>query len=142
MDSSKTQKAFKFSVPLKVRMNDVNYGKHVGYQTYFSFFQEARIAYLSQFGFSELDISGYGMIIAEANCTYKNQLYYGDDITVECDISVLKSKKFTMDYRILKGDKICAIGYTINLCFDYGSKKVAKLPLEFVTAVTAFEGMA
>jgi YbgC/YbaW family acyl-CoA thioester hydrolase len=140
MDSSKTQKTFKLSVPLKVRMDDVNYGKHVGHQTYFSFFQEARIAYLAQFGFSELDISGYGMIIAEANCTYKNQLYYGDDITVGCGISVLGPKMFAMDYRISKGDQICALGYTKSLCFDYGSKKVTKLPLEFATAVKAFEG--
>ena len=49
---------------------------------------------------------------------------------------------FTMDYRILKGDQVCALGYTTNLCFDYGSKKVVKLPLEFVTAVKTFEGTA
>ena len=51
---------FKFSMPLKVRIGDINYGNHVGHETFFSYFQEARIAYLSRFGFSEIDIGGCG----------------------------------------------------------------------------------
>ena len=101
-----------FSMPLRVRVSDLNYGNHVGYQNFFSFFQEARIAYLKQVGFSELDLGDCGIIVAEANCKYKRELYLNDAITVTCAVTKLKSRLFTMDYVILKDDANCAQGYT------------------------------
>lgn len=133
---------FKFSIPLNIRITDVNYGNHVGYQNFLSFFQEARIAYLDQFGFSELNISGSGMIISEVNCKYKKELFFGDDIIVGCRISKLRPKVFIMNYQISKADEICASGVTTNMCFDYDIKKVVKLPPEFVTAIKEYEGLA
>jgi YbgC/YbaW family acyl-CoA thioester hydrolase len=132
-------KDFRFSIPLKVHIGDVNYGGHVGYQIYLTYFQEARIAYLKKFGCSELDIHGYGMIISEANCKYKRELFYEDEIHVKCGIGQLKSKAFIMEYRIEKGGDVCAIGSTTNLCYDYQKKKVVNLPLEFVEAIREYE---
>ncbi|MBU3948388.1 MAG: acyl-CoA thioesterase [Proteobacteria bacterium] len=132
---------FKFSISLKVRIDDVNYGNHVGYQIYFLYFQQARIAYLAQFGYSELNINGYGMIISEANCKYKQELFFGDDIIIECRVSELKSKMFIMDYRISKANKVCASGYTTNMCFDYNKKKVVSLSQEFIDKIKEFEGV-
>jgi acyl-CoA thioester hydrolase len=134
-------KAFRFSIPLKVRVNDMNYGNHVGHQVYFSFFQESRVAYLNQFGFSELDIEGLGMIMAEAGCRYKQQLLLGDSIEVACAVVELTTKRFTMAYRINRGDTVCAEGSSINICYDYAAQKVARLPEAFVRRIKAFEGL-
>lgn len=132
---------FKFSIPLTVRVNDLNYGNHVGHQEFFSYFQESRVAYLSQFGYSELDIDGYGMIMAEAGCKYKKALFLNDTIRVACGVTELKSKRFTMAYQIDRADGICAEGFTINICYDYQSKKVVRLPEKFIRQVKAFEGL-
>lgn len=132
---------FHFTIPLKVRVSDLNYGAHVGYQNYFSYFQEARIAYLDQFTFSELDIGGCGMIVAEATCKYKQALYLNDDITVACAISDLKSKMFVMDYQIWIDKALCAEGLTKNLGYDYNTQSVCRLPDRFVQAVKAFENL-
>ncbi len=134
-------KDFKFSTLVTVRIGDINYGNHAGHQNYFLYFQESRIAYLKQFGYSELDINGYGMIIVEAHCKYKQELYLGDKITVKCRVSELKSKVFIMEYQIEKIDTLCAVGSTINLCFDYRKKKAVHLPQEFVTSIKKFEAM-
>ena len=91
---------FKFSIPLTVRVNDLNYGNHVSHQNFFSYFQESRVAYLHQFGYSELDIGGYGIIMAEAGCKYKQALFLNDAIQVACGVTELKSKRFTMAYQI------------------------------------------
>lgn len=128
-----------FSISLTVRVNDLNYANHVAHQNYFSFFQEARIAYLAQLGFSELDIDGYGMILTEATCKYKQQLWMNDTIQVGCRVSALAKKHFIMDYQILKMDSLCAEGRTVNLCYDYSSKKIVDLPQSFVRAVERFE---
>jgi acyl-CoA thioester hydrolase len=130
---------YNFSIPLTVRASDLNYGGHVGYQIFFSYFQEARIAYLGQFGFSELDIDGYGMMVVEANCKYKQELYLNDAITVACGVQELKSKLFVMAYRISTPNCLCAEGYTKNLCYDYQAKAVSRFPDVFVKAIKGFE---
>ena len=132
---------FKFSIPLTVRVNDLNYGNHVSHQNFFSYFQESRVAYLHQFGYSELDIGGYGIIMAEAGCKYKQALFLNDAIQVACGVTELKSKRFTMVYQIERGGMVCAEGVTANICYDYQTKKVLRLPEEFIQKVKAFEGL-
>ena len=50
-------------------------------------------------------------------------------------------KVFIMEYQIEKGDDICAMGSTTNLCYDYQKKKVVKWPLEFVKTIKDYEGL-
>ena len=130
---------FRFSISLTVRVNDLNYGNHVGYQNFFAYFQEARIAYLEQFGYSEMDIEGHGMIVGEANCKYKQELFLNDRIDIACRIKEIKSKMFIMQYLITKNDSPCAEGFTKNLCYDYQDKKVVRLPEAFAEKITSFE---
>ncbi len=130
---------YKFSISMTVRTTDLNYGNHVGYQTYFSYFQEARSAYLGQFGYTELDIEGYGMIIGEANCRYKRELFLNDSIRIACCITEIKSKRFVMQYEISNKEEVCAEGFTKNLCYDYQVKEVVQWPDAFVSKIQAFE---
>ena len=132
-------KSYRFSIPMTVRITDLNYANHVGYQNFFSFFQEARIAYLKQFSYSEMDIEGYGMIVGEANCKYKRELYLSDAFQVSCAITELRSKLFVMGYQISKTDTVCAVGFTNNLCYDYQAERVVRLPEPFIYAVTRHE---
>jgi acyl-CoA thioester hydrolase len=132
--------AYNFYRALTVRVNDLNYGNHVGHQNFFAFFQEARVAYLNQFGYSELDLGGCGMILAEAGCKYKQALLLNDKVRVACAVVEFKSKRFTMAYQIERDQIVCAEGFTINLGFDYQSNKVVRLPEEFIRRITAFEG--
>ena len=130
---------FAFHTEIPIRISDINYGNHVGHQNFLLFVQEARIAYLRQLGFSELDIGGYGMIMADVACRYRQELFLGDLIDVGCRVTEIKSKAFTMEYRIEKEGKACATGATTGLCFDYAAKKVVPLPEAFTAAVRAFE---
>ena len=130
----------RFSIQLKVRIDDLNFAQHVAHQNYFVFFQEARIAYLGRFGFSELDICGCAMLIAEARCRYRRELFFGDRLSVACRVAQLNPKSFVMDYTIDRGGVLCAEGATTNLVVDPRRKRVVPLPDGFVAAVRAFEG--
>ena len=99
------------------------------------------MAYLRQFNWTELDIDGFGMIMTEANCKYKRQLFYGDRIQVACNISELKPKQFNMLYEIKKSGIVCAEGFTANHIFDYKVTKIVNLPENFVRTVAEFEGL-
>lgn len=134
-------KDFNFNIPLTVRINDLNYGAHVGHQHFLSYFQEARMAYLKQWGYTELDIEGTGMVVGEVGCRYKQQLFYDDVIEVGCRAEDLKSKRFTMRYRIERAGKLCAEGFSLNFCFDYQAQKVAPLPQALTQVLKTFEGI-
>lgn len=130
---------FKFSIPLAVRVNDINYANHVGNHLYYAYFQESRSAYLNQFGYNELNIAGFGIILSESHCKYKQQLLLNDKIIVACCISELKTRCFTMQYQIKKNNTLCAEGLTINHCIDKQSLKIVRLPQAFIHAVEEFE---
>jgi len=111
----------------------------VGHQVYWVYFQEARIAYLRQFGFSEGDIGGCRMLITSAECRYKQELFLGDEIRVGCRVDQLKAKMFIMDYHITRAGNICAQGTTAQVCKGRGENKLVRLPAAFTAAVKAFE---
>ncbi|MBW1616366.1 MAG: acyl-CoA thioesterase [Deltaproteobacteria bacterium] len=134
-------KEFKFSIAATVRINDINYGNHVGYQNHFLFFQEVRIAYLKQFGYTELDIEGFGLMASSAECRYKLQMYHGDILEVKCAVTKLANMYFIMEYSIEKDGEICAEGSTKNLCYDYSKDEFVGLPDAFVKNVKKFEGV-
>jgi acyl-CoA thioester hydrolase len=126
---------------MTVRAGDLNYANHVSHHNYLLYFQEARIGYLAQFGCTELDIKGYGMIISEARCRYKRELFLGDPIQVYCRVVELKLGRFTMHYQIQRRGTLCAEGETNNICYDYKSKRLAGLPQEFITDISRFESL-
>ena len=73
---------FKFTIPYKVRVVDVNYGGHVANSAVLNFFQDARIAYLQNLGgYSELDIGGQcGIILPEARVRYLAEMFLNDEL--------------------------------------------------------------
>ena len=130
---------FRFSIPMTVRVSDLNYGNHVGYERYLTFFQEARMGYLARLGCSELDLYGAGIIVSEVNCKYKRELNLGDEIEVGARISSIKPKLFKMEYEIWMDQECCAEGNTLSFCFDYQEKKVARFDKRFIEQVKALE---
>ncbi|MDD2899136.1 MAG: thioesterase family protein [Desulfuromonadaceae bacterium] len=130
---------YHFFIPYTVRVADVNYGGHVSNAAVLSFFQDARIAYLKQFGYSELDIGGCGIILPEAHVCYLAEMFLGDELRIGVRISELRNSAFVMGYRIERGDTVTAQGTTNLVAFDYQLRKPRRLPDPFREAVTLFE---
>ena len=59
------------TIKLKVRIGDINYGNHVGNDAFVLLIHEARIQWLQQNGFSEIDAGGAGLIMADLEIEYK-----------------------------------------------------------------------
>ena len=49
---------FSFTTSIPIRITDVNYGGHVGNDTILSLIHEARMQFLKQLGYSELEFAG------------------------------------------------------------------------------------
>jgi acyl-CoA thioesterase FadM len=53
---------YTFSTELTIRITDLNYGGHVGNDSFLSLIQEARQQYLKKLGYGELDFEGSALI--------------------------------------------------------------------------------
>jgi len=53
---------FSFRTEITVRITDLNYGGHLGNADTLVLIHEARVRFLKSYGYSEIDIEGYGTI--------------------------------------------------------------------------------
>jgi len=129
---------FTFTTTIPIRVTDVNYGGHVGNDTILSLIQEARMQYLKQLGYSELEFAGVGLIMADAGIEFKNELFYDDVLTISIACTDFRKVSFDMYYKLEKvfradtGNKkiLVAAARTEMVCFDYSNKKIIAIPEE------------
>lgn len=119
-----------FSTKLKVRITDLNYGGHLGNDSVLSLVHEARVRFLKNFGYSELDLGGVGIIMADATIQFKAEAFYGDELVFEIAVDNFSRVAFDIFYRVSCADKIIAIAKTGIVCYNYNLKKVTALPDE------------
>lgn len=121
-------------VPVKVRIGDINYGNHVGNDAFVSIIHEARLQWLQQNNFTELDIAGTGLIMSDLAFEFKNEGFYGEEISIRLSAGELTSVSFELYYEliVIRNDVeiLLANAKTGMVCFDYTNKKIAKMPME------------
>jgi acyl-CoA thioester hydrolase len=72
-----------FRTEIPIRVSDINYGGHLGNDAVLSIVHEARIQFLRNLGYSELDIEGTGIMMIDAMIVYSSEGFYGDVLMVE-----------------------------------------------------------
>lgn len=121
---------FSFSTNLQIRVTDLNYGGHVGNDTVLSILQEARQQFLQSRGYAELQVEGYGLIMADAMVEYKKEMNHLDQIKIEIVATDFDKMGFDLYYRVMiqkNGEDILAVrAKTGMMLFDYQvGKKVS-----------------
>src|SRR4030042_4187219 len=91
---------FIFSTEIKIRIGEINYGGHLGNDSLLSILQEARLRFLSHHGFSEKNVAGYGIIMADAVIIYKSQAYYGDVLIIKISLADVRKHACDMIYSV------------------------------------------
>ena len=120
------------TIHLKVRISDINYGNHVGNDAFVSLIHEARIQWLQQNDFTELDVEGTGLIMSDLAFEYKTESFYGDEIAVSISAGEISRVSFELYYQLttIRNDKsiLLAKAKTGMVCINYQTKKVAAVP--------------
>ena len=127
--------AFPFKIQIPVRIQDVNYGGHVGNDAILSIMHEARIQFFGNTGYKELDHeTGMGLIMADVAVAYKGEGFHGDVFQVEVAAGEFNPFGFELFYRITTNRNaqtiIIAEAKTGMICFNYSIHKIAKLPAD------------
>jgi acyl-CoA thioester hydrolase len=124
---------FPFSTELPVRITDINYGGHLGNDALLSLLQEARLRFLRQYGYSEKDVDGRGIIMLDAVVIYKSEAFYGDTLRIEVAVADIGTHGCDLLYRVSQKEsgKEVARAKTAIAFFDYDRRKVVEVPAGF-----------
>ncbi|GGG08602.1 thioesterase family protein [Pontibacter amylolyticus] len=121
--------SFEASIP--VRITDLNYGAHLGNDALLSILHEARLQLLKNFGYTELDLGGASLIMADVAIEYKGEGFYGDVLTLRLAFDDVHRYGFDITYHVLnQNGKEVARAKTGMLCFNYQQRKLMALPDE------------
>ncbi|MFY0253683.1 acyl-CoA thioesterase [Chitinophaga sp. 30R24] len=123
---------FPFSTQIPVRIQDINYGGHVGNDAILSIIHECRLQFLASAGYTELDkTTGIGLIMADVAVAYKGEGFHGDIFHVAVAAGEFSPFGFELFYYITTQRDAQTItiaeAKTGMVCFDYQQRKVAKL---------------
>src|SRR5688572_21545186 len=119
-----------FNVP--VRITDINYGNHVGNDAFVTIIHEARMQWLKQYDYTELNIETVGLIMSDLVVEFKNESFYGDLVEVKLSVGEISKVSFELFYQLfaLRNNEhiLLANAKTGMICYDYAAKKVAMIP--------------
>jgi len=128
----KLPESFSFYTEIHIRITDLNYGGHVGNDSFLGLIQEARQQYLKKFGYAELAFEGLGLIMADSVVEYKRELNYGDLVKISVQAADFDKLGFDLFYllEIINRDEpiIAGKAKTGMICYDYLNKKKTSIP--------------
>ena len=83
-----------------VRITDINYGNHLGNDAFVSIIHEARMQWLQQHGYTELNIEGTGLILADLTVEFKSEAFYKDILEVKIFVGQISRVGFEIYYSV------------------------------------------
>lgn len=145
---------FSYTTMIPIRITDLNYGGHVGNDSVLSLIHEARVQFLRHHGYTELEMAGVGLIMADTAIEFKNELFYGETLRASVTASEFSRIGFDLYYKLEKkandgpsagmpsasqeaGEKWIPVvlARTGMVCYNYAAKKVVSVPAEVCTVL-------
>lgn len=128
---------FTFTTEIPIRITDLNYGGHVGNDSVLSILHEVRMQFLRHHGYTEMDLAGTGVIMADAAIEFRSEVFYGETLKASVAATEFSRVGFDLYYKLEKqtNDKwvTAAAARTGMVCYNYNTKKIVSVPKEVCT---------
>ncbi|MCK5680989.1 thioesterase family protein [bacterium] len=124
---------FIFSTEITPRISDINYGNHLGHDHLITLLHEARMRFFKKYDFSELNIAGSSIIMADLAISYKAEVAWGESLIIKialCDPSRVGCDFFYFVTKEGSNEEV-ARAKTGIVFFDYKKKKISRIPEAF-----------
>jgi acyl-CoA thioesterase FadM len=132
-------KTFSHSYIIPVRITDLNYGNHVGNDSLVSIIHEARMQFLQDHNFTELNIGGAGLIMRDLEIEFKKEIFYPSLISVNVAIANITNASFDIYYKLIidQSQPVIDVAYARSgmVAYDYSNKKVVSIPENFRSVI-------
>jgi acyl-CoA thioesterase FadM len=128
---------FIFTTEISVRVYDVNFAGHLSNDSILSMVHEARILFLKNWGYSEVDTEGAGIIMFDAALQYKSQGYHGDILLfdVAVDNVIRTGCDFFFKITNKSNGKEIARAKTGIAFFNYQNNRMVAVPDKFIELI-------
>ncbi len=114
-----------------VRITDINYGNHVGNDAFVAIIHEARLQWLQQNGYTELNFDEAALIMGDLAIEFKHEAFYGDHIVVKIFAGEISRVSFELFYELTaKRNEVSVLlahAKTGMIYYNYTAKKTASL---------------
>lgn len=118
-----------FTTNLLITIDHINYGNHLAHDKLVTLMHEARLQFFDHLGQSELDFYGISLIMKSLTVNYRQEAFRGDQLTFVLRISEVRGTAFSLQYELRnQHNELIADAETVLVGFDYGKKKVSRLP--------------
>ena len=110
----------------------INYGDHLGNDSFISILHEARLRFLKSIGCTERNIDGKSLIQKNLSVEYLKQVFHGDCLTVELSIEKPNKASINIIYNMFNsnGEHVLS-ARTLIVFFDYQNQKIVRTPSLF-----------
>jgi acyl-CoA thioester hydrolase len=132
---------YPFSIDLEVRVSDLNYGAHLGYDRILSLAHQARLRLFDRLGVTEMDLgdNATGLVAADVAVTYLAEAFVNDVLTFEIKPVEVGRVAFRLAHRVShkasgKAVALIEIGF---VGFDLRRRAPRGLPERFAAALCA-----
>lgn len=134
---------FRFYYPIDVRYGDLDPQGHLNNAMYLTYFETGRIKYFTHLGLFKPGDSfqNIGMIMADAQVTFRSAVEYGTSVKVGVRISRLGNKSMNSEYVIVNAEtgEELATGASVLVGYDYHSGKTCPIPDDWREKISGFE---
>jgi len=133
---------FRFYHPIEIRYGDLDPQGHVNNARYLTYFEQARVAYIVSLGlWKSASFMDFGVILADAQVTFKAPIFYGAEILVDVCVTRLGNKSLTMEYCIKEAcsGREYATGSTVLVAYDYRANETITIPDTWRNTIADFE---
>lgn len=110
---------FRHSLPVQLRFNDIDILGHVNNTVYLSLFDLGKARYMEQVNKGRVNWQKVESIIANVNCSFVNQMRFGEEIFVYTRCVAVGNKSYTLEQVLAdaKGE-IKAVCTTVMVAYD------------------------
>lgn len=130
---------FSFSTEIPIYINHINYGNHLDNSALISLVSEARVRFFKALGYTELNVEGCGIVVADVAAQYKSEAFHGEVLVFEMAADDFNKYGCDLVWRIsdkASGREV-ARGKTGVMFFDYTARKAALVPPAFAAKTSA-----
>ena len=127
-----------FSIEIKVRYCETDQMGLVHHGSYVNYFEEARISWISNLGFSysEMEKSGIILPVSKLNINYLRPAYFENDLVVNVELAELPTSRLIFNYTITNKDEVVVTGTTVLAFLNKETKKPVRCPDYMLEKVT------
>lgn len=122
--------SYHFATEISVRIGDINFAGHLAHDALLTLLHEARARLFHEEGYDELNVEGFGIIMADVAIVYRSEVRWGESLRCDLAVTDFTGKGCDIVYRITEAasGREVARAKTGIVFFDYEGGEAVEVP--------------